>query len=105
MELRELSSLKDFYKGYKQIDKAADEIIEKIIFTPPQKNNFNFEKVSKRTHLDIASVNTACLHCAINADGMIEDIHIVCRWCSTLSKILGQNRFVFKRKKNFGAKY
>ena len=67
--------LKNFYKGYKQIDKDADEIIEKIIFTPPGKNNFNFEKVSKRTHLDIASVNSACLLIQ-SEDGVIEDIHI-----------------------------
>ena len=67
--------LKDFYKGYKQIDKAADEIIEKIIFTPPQKNIFSFEKVSKRTHLDIASVNSAC-QLQMSDDGVIEDIHL-----------------------------
>ncbi len=67
--------LKDFYKGYKHIDKAADEIIEAIVFTPPQNNNFNFEKVSKRTHLDIASVNSACLLIQ-SGDGKIEDVHI-----------------------------
>jgi xanthine dehydrogenase small subunit len=67
--------LKDFYKGYKQIDKTADEIIEKIIFTPPQKNHFNFEKVSKRTHLDIASVNAAC-QMQVSDDGVIEEIHL-----------------------------
>ncbi len=67
--------LKDFYKGYKQIDKATDEIIEKIIFAVPQGNQFNFEKVCKRTHLDIASVNTACL-VRFTAEGSIEYIHL-----------------------------
>lgn len=67
--------LKDFYKGYKQIDKDVDEIIEKIIFTPPQKSNFNFEKVSKRTHLDIASVNTAC-QLGLSDDGVVNVIHL-----------------------------
>jgi xanthine dehydrogenase small subunit len=67
--------LKDFYKAYKQIDKDVDEIIEKIIFTPPQNTHFNFEKVSKRTHLDIASVNSAC-QMQINNDGVMEDIHL-----------------------------
>lgn len=67
--------LKDFYKGYKQIDKAPGEIIEKIIFTPQPNNNFSFEKVSKRTHLDIASVNSAC-QIRVNRDGIIDDIHI-----------------------------
>jgi xanthine dehydrogenase small subunit len=52
--------LKDFYKGYKTIEKSEDEIIETIFFEAPDKNTaFNFEKVSKRTHLDIASVNSA----------------------------------------------
>ncbi len=52
--------LKKFYKGYKDLDKAPEEFIEKIWFELPGKNSyFNFEKVSKRTHLDIASVNSA----------------------------------------------
>lgn len=52
--------LKDFYKGYKDLDKSKGEIISAISFEiPPDKAHFNFEKVSKRTHLDIASVNTA----------------------------------------------
>ncbi|MCW5959665.1 MAG: FAD binding domain-containing protein [Pyrinomonadaceae bacterium] len=51
-------ALKDFYLGYKQLAKSDDEFISKIRF---RKNftNFNFEKVCKRTYLDIASVNTA----------------------------------------------
>lgn len=52
--------LRKFYKGYKQLDKKPDEIITKISFELPTKNSyFNFEKVSKRTNLDIASVNSA----------------------------------------------
>jgi xanthine dehydrogenase small subunit len=52
--------LRSLYKGYKQLDKSPDEIIEKIWFELPGKNSlFNFEKVSKRTNLDIASVNSA----------------------------------------------
>ncbi len=67
--------LKDFYKGYKQIDKQPGEIIEKIIFTAPQKSNFSFEKVSKRMHLDIATVNSACSFLQDDA-GIIKEIHI-----------------------------
>ena len=53
-------SLNKFYKGYKSLDKAQDEIIEGISFELPDKDTkFNFEKISKRTNLDIASVNTA----------------------------------------------
>jgi len=53
-------ALKNFYKGYKKLDKKEDEYIESIWFELPAGNNFfNFEKVSKRTWLDIASVNSA----------------------------------------------
>jgi xanthine dehydrogenase small subunit len=55
-------ALRSFYKGYKQLDKKREELISKIWFELPDKNSlFNFEKVSKRTHLDIASVNSAIL--------------------------------------------
>lgn len=57
--VRELP-LRDLYLGYKTLDKRPDEFLEQIRFTLPDKNTrFNFEKVSKRTHLDIASVNSA----------------------------------------------
>jgi xanthine dehydrogenase small subunit len=68
--------LKDFYKSYKQIDKDADEILEEIIFKIPDTNVlFNFEKVSKRTWLDIASVNSAC-QMKLNGNGSIEWMHL-----------------------------
>jgi xanthine dehydrogenase small subunit len=52
--------LRALYKGYKQIDKLPDEVVNQIWFELPGKNSyFNFEKVSKRTHLDIATVNSA----------------------------------------------
>jgi xanthine dehydrogenase small subunit len=57
---KRIIALNKFYSGYKSLNKNADEIIEEISFDLPVKNSlFNFEKVSKRTHLDIASVNTA----------------------------------------------
>ncbi|MEP6713545.1 MAG: FAD binding domain-containing protein [Ferruginibacter sp.] len=53
-------ALRKFYKSYKTLDKKPEEFIEKIYFELPGENDFfNFEKVSKRTNLDIASVNTA----------------------------------------------
>ena len=68
--------LKDFYKGYKQLAKNNDEFIKKIIFTnPPADSIFNFEKVCKRTWLDIASVNSACW-VQTAKDGTIKDIHL-----------------------------
>ena len=90
--------LKDFYKGYKQIDKAADEIIEKIIFTPPQNNHFSFEKVSKRTHLDIASVNSACL-INLNKDGVIDNIHLSAGGVAPFPKYLAATAAFLKGKK------
>jgi len=52
--------LRKFYKGYKNFDISPKEIINTItIKQPSQEDYFNFEKVSKRTHLDIASVNSA----------------------------------------------
>lgn len=55
-------ALKDFYLGYKTLDKSSDEILSKVSFELPKQNIFfNYEKVSKRIHLDIASVNTTIL--------------------------------------------
>ena len=52
--------LRKLYKGYKTLDKKPEEHIEQIWFELPDANTrFHFEKVSKRTHLDIASVNSA----------------------------------------------
>jgi xanthine dehydrogenase small subunit len=90
--------LNNFYKGYKQIDKEADEIIEKIIFTPPQKNQFSFEKVSKRTHLDIASVNSACRF-QLSNDGAIESIHISAGGVAPFPKYLNDTAAFLKGKK------
>lgn len=68
--------LKDFYKGYKQTDREPDEIINQIFFTlPDEQTHFNFEKVSKRTNLDIASANTAC-QIRMASDNTIETIHL-----------------------------
>ena len=53
-------ALKDFFQSYKVYDLKKEEIITNITFDMPDSScHFNFEKVSKRTHLDIASVNSA----------------------------------------------
>jgi len=68
--------LKDFYLDYKKLDRKPGEWLEAIFFDEPGKNNrFNFEKVSKRTHLDIASVNSACM-VEMDNDGVIAVIHL-----------------------------
>lgn len=66
MSKRELP-LRKLFRGYKTLHKTHAEYIDKIYFElPGADTKFNFEKVCKRTHLDIASVNTAI---SINMDG------------------------------------
>ncbi len=67
--------LKDFYKGYKILDLNEGELIETVSFDLPTKNSFfNFEKVSQRTYLDIASANSS-LYLELN-DSIISKVHI-----------------------------
>jgi len=55
-------SFQNFHKEYKIMDLQKNELIADISFELPGSDTFfNFEKVSKRKHLDIASVNTACM--------------------------------------------
>jgi xanthine dehydrogenase small subunit len=50
----------EFHQNYKTYDLKEDEILTAISFPILSKTDvFNFEKVCKRTHLDIASVNAA----------------------------------------------
>jgi xanthine dehydrogenase small subunit len=52
--------LRKFFLGYKKLNIKKDEYVKSITFRSPGKPVlFNFEKISKRTHLDIASVNSA----------------------------------------------
>lgn len=52
--------LREFFQAYKQLRKRKSDLVKWISFPLPEENAlFNFEKVSKRTHLDIASVNSA----------------------------------------------
>lgn len=67
------TALKDFYLGYKQLAKSEDEFITKIRFRKDF-THFNFEKVCKRTYLDIASVNTAIS--LKMSDDVIENAHV-----------------------------
>ncbi|MFH1018380.1 MAG: FAD binding domain-containing protein [Pseudomonadota bacterium] len=52
--------LKDFFTGYKTVNKDPEEFIQWIYFDlPDEKTHFSFEKISKRDHLDMATVNSA----------------------------------------------
>lgn len=90
-------SLKDFYKAYKTYDLEEDELIKSIVFKLPEANShFNFEKVSKRTHLDIASVNSAIS--IIVKNNIIEDAHVSIGGVSAIPKYLHQTTEFLKAK-------
>jgi len=90
--------LKDFFKGYKILDKSDDEYLEYIEFKLPSENSyFNFEKVSKRTHLDIASVNSA-MYLETDND-IITDIHISAGGISPIPLYLEKTSKFLLRKK------
>jgi len=50
--------LERFYRGYKQLDLKPGERLQWIVLAREQ-GRFSFEKVARRRHLDIASVNSA----------------------------------------------
>lgn len=53
-------ALGDFYLGYKKLDLRPGETVRDIVLPPAAAmGRVHFEKVSRRTHLDIASVNSA----------------------------------------------
>jgi len=72
--------LKNFFKGYKVLDLSPGELIYNMKIPVPKGESFlNFEKVSRRKYLDIASCNSAaCFHvednvikkCDISAGGV-----------------------------------
>ncbi len=50
--------LREFFKGYREVDLSPGEAVEAILL-PIRPLRFHFEKVSRRRILDIASVNSA----------------------------------------------
>jgi len=60
-----------FFESYKQFDMSPGELLTEIRLPwMPNGSRFNWEKVSKRKYLDIASVNSGCLLKV--TDGLIE---------------------------------
>jgi len=54
--------ISSFYRGYKTLDLAADEIITRILIPMPARaDTLRLYKVSKRSHLDISSFTAAML--------------------------------------------
>jgi xanthine dehydrogenase small subunit len=81
--------LRQFYKGYKTIDKTGAELVENIYFGVPTAGSlYNFEKVCKREHLDIASVNSACSLMMDKNGATIAQIHLSAGGVSATPKYL-----------------
>jgi xanthine dehydrogenase small subunit len=58
-DIRQIA-LRDFFLDYKLVDLKDGEVIKFIVFNTLEEGGlFDFEKVSKRKHLDIASVNSS----------------------------------------------
>ena len=73
-DARRTVPLKEFFRGYKQIDLRPGELLVEVAFADPAGAQVNFEKVSKRTCLDIASVNSAC---SVRTEGdTIREAHV-----------------------------
>jgi xanthine dehydrogenase small subunit len=71
-------AMKDFFRAYKTLDKSADELVVEIVIPDAASDSStrtNFEKLSKRTALDIATVCSG-FRCRANADGVIEEVGI-----------------------------
>lgn len=79
----------EFHHDYKKYDLQEDELLKNISFTlPDEHTSFNFEKVSKRTHLDIASVNSA-IRITVNKN-TIKDIHFSLGGVAAIPKFLNK---------------
>ncbi|GAA3520050.1 xanthine dehydrogenase small subunit [Aquimarina addita] len=83
-----------FHQNYKVYDLQKNEILKNISFEVLKANDFfNFEKVSKRTHLDIASVNTAAKISI--ADNIITQAHFSIGGAAAIPKYLySTNKFL-----------
>ncbi|OQP65026.1 FAD binding domain-containing protein [Niastella populi] len=89
--------LKQLYKGYKTLDKQPGEQLESLSFELPGKNTFfHFEKVSKRTHLDIASVNSAI--CMTMQGDTIQDVRISAGGVAPIPKLLDKTNAFLRGK-------
>jgi xanthine dehydrogenase small subunit len=89
--------LRQLYKGYKTLDKQPDEHLESISFELPGNDTaFNFEKVSKRTNLDIASVNSAI--CVTMQGDIIQEVRIAAGGVAPVPKLIENTNAFLKGK-------
>ncbi len=92
--------LRKFFLAYKQLDKQENELIQSISFKKPDKNYlFNFEKVSRRTYLDIASVNSTFFGYMEN--GIFKEVSITAGGVAPIPLFLNEaSSFLSNRKIN-----
>lgn len=91
-------ALKDFFLDYKKIDLEGNEHIHYITIDEALKTyDVHFEKVSKRTYLDIASVNSA-LSIKLSKD-IIEDAFYAAGGVAAFPKYMAQSCEFLKGKK------
>ncbi len=84
-----------FYKGYKTYDLHDGELVKSIHFTlPTPDTHFNFEKICKRQHLDIASVNSA-IRITVT-EGNITDAHVALGGVAAIPKYLQETSTFLK---------
>ena len=89
--------LNQFYKGYKTYDLVDDELLKEIRFNLPREHSFfNFEKVCKRTHLDIASVNSS-IHIYVE-NNYISEAHVSIGGVAAIPKYLHETSGFLKGK-------
>jgi xanthine dehydrogenase small subunit len=70
-------ALDRLYLDYKKLDLGDTEVIHEIRIPLQKWSHFNFEKVSKRTQLDIASVNSSiAIHFQEGTDSVVNHIRI-----------------------------
>ena len=87
-------ALKDFFLSYKTLDLKPGEGLEYIEFDLPGGDaSVNFEKVCRRTHLDIASVNSAVKIIAEKQGEslFIREIDLSAGGVAPVPLVLGQN--------------
>ena len=90
--------LRNFYRSYKTTERNHNEFMESMEFKIPEGNYcINFEKVSKRTYLDIASVNSAIL--IFTEKENIKDIYLSAGGVSPIPLFLTETCNYLKEKK------
>ncbi|MHA1447319.1 MAG: FAD binding domain-containing protein, partial [Candidatus Heimdallarchaeaceae archaeon] len=88
--------LRDFYKGYKIMDINEGEIVEWLRINNKERL-FNFEKVSRRKYMDIASVNSA-ISFDLNND-KIQNAHLSAGGLAPVPKYLEKTSKFLENKK------